>query len=222
MMEQRHQLVFPERHAQFTIHSRHENKDELMHHIRDWFNQGLPCIYARQLDDEGSQVNLGLPVLLANKKYRVGLLLSKHLVHRAEELPKLADMTVFFAKKLGQQAETLFSPQELVDFKSIFVFGSFLFESLTGQCFVTEHSDLDVLIDYDGYSLVVLRQLLNQLKTKFKRTIDGEIRFHGVGDVAINELLYASSPQLLFKDSRNAGLISRHELYAQYPHLLGL
>ncbi len=220
MISQRHQLIFPRSHAPFIIHSGHENDQELMHHVTEWFNQGLPGIYARQLDHGSDHLNLGLPVLLAHKKYRVGILLPKSAVNRTEGLPKLADMADFLARKLRLKSDRLFSTQELVDFKSVSVFGSFLFEYLTQQPFVTENSDLDVLIDYEQYSLTELQQLLIKLETKFNRTIDGEIRFPNLGDVAIKELAAATSNQLLFKNSHEVGLISRHDLYVQYPYLL--
>ena len=222
MMSQRHQLIFPQPQASFFIHSMHENNIELMHHITEWFNRGLPAVYARQLEQESAHLNLGLPVLLANKKYRVGLVLPKCSVQRTEQLPKLVDVADLLARKAGKQSALLFSTQERVTFKCVSVFGSFLFEYLTGQPFVREDSDLDVLIDYKQQSLTELRCLLVTLETKLSRAIDGELRFRNLGDVALKELVDTSSNQLLFKNSHEAGLISRHDLYAQYPNLLAL
>ncbi|MCL9684499.1 malonate decarboxylase holo-[acyl-carrier-protein] synthase [Legionella maioricensis] len=222
MMSQRHQLVFLEHDSAFVIHSIHEEKQAITHYVNQWINQGLPCIYARQLSAEQDMLDLGLPVFLANKKHRVGLRLNKNKVSRKEDLPRLIDMASYFCKKIKGQPFTLFSQQDMADFHSISVYGSFLWEYLSEQPFVGDNSDLDLLIDYEGHSLDKLKQILTILKKKFNRTIDGEVRFKKLGDIAVNELVNSSADQLLFKNTDEIGLISRHDLYKQYPDLLRL
>ena len=221
MMSQRHQLIFLERDAPFVIHSTHEEKQAMAHYVKQWINQGLPCIYARQLSAEQDRLYLGLPVLRAKKKHRVGLSFNKNEVHSKQELPRLVDMASYFSQKVETQPSHLFSQQDVADFYSISVYGSFLLEYLSGLPFVNEYSDLDLLIDYESHSLNKLKQILAQLKKKFNRAIDGDVRFRNLGDIAVNELVKPSAEHLLFKNTAEIGLISRHDLYKQYPDLCG-
>jgi phosphoribosyl-dephospho-CoA transferase len=222
MMSQRHQLIFLARDASFVIHSIHEEKQAMTHYVKQWIEQGLPCISARQLSKEQDRLHLGLPVLLANKKHRVGLSLNKNEVHSTQELPRLVGMASYFSQKVEKQPSNLFSQQDVADFHSISVYGSFLLEYLSGLPFVNEHSDLDLLIDYKNHSLDKLKQVLAKLKKKFNRAIDGEVRFRNLGDIAVNELVKPSADHLLFKNMTEIGLVSRHELYKQYPSLCRL
>ena len=222
MMNQRHQLIFLKPDASFVIHSVHQDNQAITQQVTEWINKGLPCIYARQLCHDGVTLSLGLPVLLGNKKYRVGLYLNKNEVIVKQELPRLVDMAGYFAKKNVLYTNNCLSQQDLSDFQSISVYGSYLFEYLSDQPFVREHSDLDLLIDYQQGSLAELNQLIIHLKKKLTILIDGEVRFKNLGDIAFKELVNLSVHQLLFKNPDEIGLISRHDLYKQYPELRGV
>ncbi|MGL5741443.1 MAG: phosphoribosyl-dephospho-CoA transferase MdcG domain-containing protein [Legionella sp.] len=101
----------------------------------------------------------------------------------------------------------------------IAVYGSFLFHYLSGDSFVNETSDLDLLIHYQGYSLKDLGQLVSAFTKQFNRTIDGEVRFHLFGYIPIKELLNCSARKLLCKSKDCVALLSRTELYEHYPLL---
>jgi phosphoribosyl-dephospho-CoA transferase len=212
MNAQRHDLIYLDPQAAFTITSLHAEKTILEQQIAAWLAQGLPCIYAKQVGDE-AQVNLGLPLFYAEKKHRIGLSVKPSAVVKQQSLPKLIEMQDYFFVAHGINTMAAVS-----DF-DIAVYGSFLFHYLSGQSGITPTSDLDLLINYQEWSLTTLRELIKILSNTLQRTIDGEIRFQGVGDIPINELLNLSATELLCKNRDGVALISRTELYEYYPLL---
>ncbi|KTD55339.1 malonate decarboxylase holo-[acyl-carrier-protein] synthase [Legionella quateirensis] len=218
-MNQRHQLIYVAPNSSFKINSSYGPNQEIVDCISEWLNNGLPCIYARQLVHDELGLHVGLPILLNNKKYRISMTLNKKELIKVQDLPKLAEMSDYWSQKLGQHSKNGYSQQDLSDFQSISVYGSHLFEYLSNQPFVNDHSDLDLLIDYDNCSLSELGRRVTSLKRIFGVRIDGEVRFHDLGDIALYELMNSSTNQFLFKNSKDIGLITRHELYEQYPSL---
>lgn len=211
MISQRHDLVFIDSQACFSIESIHYDKDAIQKHVIDWLKNGLPCIYARQSSDE--TLNLGLPLLFDGKKHRVNLSVDKVAVLQRTALPKLIEMHEFFLGCYGIK-ELSGLPDNIA------VYGSFLSHYISGQAFVNETSDLDLLIYYtNNYSLSALQDLIYLLNTKFNRVIDGEVRFNNLGDLSIKELLNLSVKTLLCKTRNRVELLSRAELYARYPLL---
>lgn len=217
MLTQRHDLIFVDSKASFEFQSCYSDKETLHQLIVAWFKKGLPCIYARQLCDDEGQVNLGLSLRTHDKKYRVGLVIAESSLLKQALLPKLVEMAEFFFHYYG--VEGLVACLDRYKGFSISVYGSFLFHYLSGQAYVDDSSDLDLLIDYPGCSLSVLNELIDVLHKKFNRTIDGEVRFMHLGDVATKELLDPSAKKLLFKKRDRVELLSRTVLYECYPLL---
>lgn len=216
MNAQRHDLIYLERHVPFSISSLHADKPVIEHQVGAWLAQGLPCIYAKQVGDEDT-VNLGLPLFFAEKKHRVALCVKPSAVVKQQPLPRLIAMQDYFRDYYGvNDIKALLNRISAAD---IAVYGSFLVHYLSGQPCVNEASDLDLLINYQGWSLATLHELVSALGQKLQRTIDGEIRFLQVGDIAIKELLNLSAATLLCKNRERVALISRMELYAHYPLL---
>lgn len=221
-MNLRHHLVFVTPNSPFRVDSCHQNNQELVHCVMGWINKGLPCIFARQLIKDDLTLTLGLPIILNNNKYRVRIFLNKNVIQKQEQLPKLIDMAHFLAPKFCDNRIPFFTREELTEFQSISVYGSYLFEYLSNKPFVNHNSDLDLLIEYDHFSLSELNNRIIKLKKMFRITIDGEVRFNNLGDIAIKELTNASANQLMFKNTHDIGLITRHDLYEQYPDLYRL
>jgi phosphoribosyl-dephospho-CoA transferase len=219
MKIQRHQLIFPEHQSPFTIHTCHGNNQAIMQYVAAWISKGLPCIYARQLCQDESMMNLGLPVVIGHTKHRVGLHINKNHITSQQALPKLVTMDQFFSKKIQRQSKQFFTPQELKMFKSVFVYGSFLFEYLSEELFVSDTSDLDLLIEYEHFSLGELNQMITTLKKLFDLPIDGEVRFKNLGDISFTELLSSPADNLLYKTPYKIGLLSRDALFHEYPDL---
>lgn len=216
MSPQRHHLIYLQPHADFAVASVHENKTMIEEQVTLWLAKGLPCIYAKQLASRET-ISLGLTLLFANKKHRVGLRVAPSLVQKQKSLPQLIEMHDFFSRYYG--IKELNCILELYSISDIAVYGSFLFHYLSGNSFVDSDSDLDLLFNYQGFSLVGLGELVGALTKKFNRTIDGEVRFPGFGDIPIKELLNLSAKKLLCKSQDKVTLLSRIELYEHYPLL---
>lgn len=216
MMLQRHHLIYLDPGTDFFLVSCHEEKQLIKEQVSAWLAKGLPCIYAKQLSDN-EFINLGLSLWYANKKHRVGLRVSPSAVQRKNPPPQLLEMQDFFLRYYG--IEDLNRVIGLYGVSDVAVYGSFLFQYLSGYDFVTGNSDLDLLINYHEYSLNHLQELVDALTQKFKRIIDGEIRFQGLGDISIKELLNTSTKNVLCKTKNKVILLSRTELYEHYSLL---
>lgn len=217
MIAERHHLIYLNRQAEFSIASMHADKKAIEQQIKAWLAKGLPCIYARQLTQSlPAHVNLGLPLLYDNIKHRVSLRVMPSSVQKQQLLPQLMEMPNFFAHNFRIELAKIAVLEHISD---IAVYGSFLFHYLSGQNYVNEVSDLDLLFNYQGYSLAFLDELIKVLTKEFKRTIDGEVRFPLLGDVPLKELLDLSAKKLLCKRRDNVVLVSRTDLYEHYPLL---
>ncbi|MCW8471269.1 malonate decarboxylase holo-[acyl-carrier-protein] synthase [Fluoribacter gormanii] len=216
MSPQRHHLIYLQPNADFAITSFHEEKHVIEEQVTLWLAKGLPCIYAKQLVPQET-ISLGLTLLFANKKHRVGLRVAPSLVQKQKPLPQLVEMQDFFSHYYG--IKELNRILELYLISDIAVYGSFLFHYLSGDSFVGPDSDLDLLLSYQGHSLIALRELVGVLTERFNRTIDGEVRFPGFGDISLKELLSSAAKKLLCKSQDKVTLLSRIELYEHYPLL---
>ncbi len=210
IMTERHQLIYLKKQPKFELTSTHQHTDAIRQAIASWLDAGLPCIYTRQPDSNTSSIHLGLTVLIEKQRHRAGLVINEAMIERISPLPTLNECLERF---------------EHVQYTH--VYGSFLFQYLSKDTlfspssFVNKYSDLDLLIDYRQASLKDLVHHISAVSDATQRRIDGEIRFKGIGDVSIHELLNTVSDQLLVKTSNHTFLMSRNTLYESYPGLLG-
>ncbi|WP_174714464.1 malonate decarboxylase holo-[acyl-carrier-protein] synthase [Legionella sainthelensi] len=216
MILQRHHLIYLEPGTDFFLVSCHEKKGLIKEQVSNWLALGLPCIYAKQLPDD-EFINLGLPLWYANKRHRVGLRVIPSAVQKTNSPPQLLEMQDFFLRYYGiEDLNRVIGSHRISD---VAVYGSFLSQYLSGYDFVTESSDLDLLINYHEFSLNHLQDFVDDLTQKFKRIIDGEIRFQGLGDISIKELLNTTTKKVLCKTKDKVILLSRTELYEHYSLL---
>jgi phosphoribosyl-dephospho-CoA transferase len=217
MTAERHHLIYLNPQAELSIASMHANKKVIEQQVKAWLVKGLPCIYTKQLTPSvPAHVHLGLPLLYDNKKHRVSLRVMLSAVQKHQQLPQLMEMQDFFAHYYRIELSNIVLLESISD---LAVYGSFLFHYLSGQNYVNEVSDLDLLFNYQGYSLAFLDELTQVLTKEFKRTIDGEIRFPLFGDIPLKELLNLSAKKLLCKRKDHVTLVPRTELYEHYPLL---
>ncbi|KTC90680.1 phosphoribosyl-dephospho-CoA transferase MdcG domain-containing protein [Fluoribacter dumoffii] len=214
MNPQRHHLIYLNPDAEITINSCHADQRLIKNEVLYWLNKGLPCIYATQIPLQ-KKLNLGLTLLLQNKKQRVGLQVDPLFVQKQTPPPQLHRMQDFFSCHYGINDLKSFMPPVA----NIAVYGSFLFHFLSGCSFVTPDSDLDLLIHYQGQSWVDLHNTIDELTHKFNRPIDGEVRFSLFGDIPIKELLDVAAEKVLCKSKEKVELLAKAELYEHYPLL---
>lgn len=217
-MSQRHELIFVDSLVNFTIDATHLDLDFINKNVVAWFQKGLPAVVARMTREDKGVMRLGLPILVDDIRYRVGLSVPQSAIIKRQPLPKMEALKRFFTTLPGL---THLKPSDAVftHCADVSVYGSFLFQYLSQQSYVHDGSDLDILIDYKGCCLSELQALMNCLHRAFNRTIDGEIRFKNIGDISIRELLESSSDTLLCKCIDKVYLLSRETLYAVYPTL---
>lgn len=173
--------------------------------VSDWLQRGLPCIFARQQSQHPAQVRVGLPLKMGTTLLRVGMEINAEDIARESPLPQLNQVIAL--------------PEHPPLGKSIHVYGSFLWQYLAKELHVRADSDLDVLIYYQDQSLMHLCQQIDYLTQKTKRTIDGELRFNGVGDIGIGELINPHHRTLLVKTTTSIHLLAREALYEHHPTL---
>lgn len=224
MILQRHQLVFIEESANFSIQSCHQDLKLAASLVTSWLKRGLPLVYVRQ-ESLKNTIRLGLPLLWEKQKYHIALQVDKSHIREYQNLPQLTQLQDFFLQSYGiENLHLMLEPlanryPEFSEFNGLFIYGSFLFHYLSGEPFVNNDSDLDILIHYPQCSINALEELLSILTKKFRRDIDGEVRFDGLGDIAIKELLDTSALKLLCKKQDSVLLITRRELYEHQPTL---
>lgn len=201
------------RHSLVYIHSGvspcSEHQDDELTFFKQWITKGWPLIYTRQLNQssEYNIINLGLPYFDAQSqtKYRYSYSVTFDAIQQVTSLPKLVDI---FPKL-----------KEVIPL-AISVYGSYAWEYMTHIQYVQATSDLDLLIDYQDESLVEISTSISQIRQFFPQTnIDGEIRLPDLGDCQIFELLDQDSNDILFKTANDVILVTREQVYAQYPKL---
>lgn len=125
------------------------------------------------------------------------------------DLPCLRQFSDYFSTDLNQIP--------FVD--HIQIYGSYLLQYICQLPYVSNKSDLDILIHYPGVSLNALSNLLCCLEEVLKLKIDGEVRFEQLGDISINELLNESTFSCIVKNTHQVNLFKRQEIYECYPQL---
>lgn len=203
MMLRRHQLVYLHDNAPFTLRPAPNLADNAMEAVSNWLIQGWPCVVTSQYDVTQTSIQLGVPLYQAGAIYRLHLLVNAEAIVRTAILPGLSQVI----KQLENGED-----------KYISVYGSFMWQYVTSQPYIHKHSDIDILISNDNFSLSWLKAKLITLQKIIKRNIDGEVRFSKFGDISIKELCQ-DTPSLIVKSTTKATLIERRKLYEYYPNL---
>jgi phosphoribosyl-dephospho-CoA transferase len=183
-----------------------EEENEFFTH---WVMRKHPLICTRQPKRNDSKtLQVGIPSYDKEneKKCRYTYVIQKSDVLKIAELPLLSKV---------------FSNHSLDIADDVKIYGSYCWEYLTNLNYVHSDSDLDILIRYANQSIHRLALLMIQLKEQLMVTkVDGEIRFEGIGDCAISELLDTKSKSILFKMIDDLFLMDRFHLYEKYPSLI--
>lgn len=206
-MRLRHQLIYLHSHMISLSALTSIESEPLREAALAWLLQGLPAIYPRQQPID--ELQLALTILKNQTKHRVSFSVDPAAIHKESSLPSLHDIAGFFN----------FNIKSIPYLNAISVYGSFLFESLSQQKFITDSSDLDILIQFPDCSLLALHDLLKQLEHMAQRRVDAEIRFQELGDIAVRELLDASTETCLVKSHDHVYLLDKNKIYEHYPQL---
>jgi phosphoribosyl-dephospho-CoA transferase len=173
-----------------------------------WVEHKWPFVCTRQpQDQEPELLQLGLPYFdpVQKNKQRYAYCISKKDIQKISPLPLLRE--VF--------------PTQLLRGCTAHVYGSYCWEYVTKHPYVTDGSDLDLLIHYENQSLESLLALVEHIEKSINmRNIDGEIRFKELGDCSLQELFQTWSKAVLFKTIDRVFLVDRAFIYEKYPTLL--
>jgi phosphoribosyl-dephospho-CoA transferase len=185
---QRHDLLDVDPAAWAAVLARRRDLDGVPH-VGDWALLKRPVIVRRRhANEESALVPVGLPLPPADGKGRISLALPAHSVRLrgpvalsnligcpeswSRTLVRVADL----ASRLGLEPR---------------LFGSLLWQSLTGLRYASDNSDLDILWSVGGALPGDLLEDLATIELRAPMRIDGEILLPDGGGVNWRELLVA-------------------------------
>jgi phosphoribosyl-dephospho-CoA transferase len=173
-----------------------------------WSSQGWPTIRRRAMPDEPRGVALGLPLPPSAGKKRLSFLLEDKDVAAVTRPPSLDA-----AREAAAPAwrPTLDCLGELAARHSVEarVFGSLAWQALTGLCYVTDNSDLDLLLEvHPDADLDRLTAEIAAIDAGAPMRLDGEL-MRGDGSAVNWRELHAGADQVLEKSIEGVSLIAR-------------
>ncbi|WP_315767003.1 MULTISPECIES: malonate decarboxylase holo-[acyl-carrier-protein] synthase [unclassified Bradyrhizobium] len=176
--------------------------------VARWPEMGWPAIRRRALPCEATGLALGLPLPPAAGKKRLSFLASVHHVVSVARPPLLSDVRLSAPRSWQPTFDRLgeLAFRHAVDIR---IFGSMAWQTLTGLDYVTDRSDLDVLLEVRGETdLDRLVADVAAIETIAPMRLDGELmRADGV---AVNwREFYAGASELLVKSIESAALLGR-------------
>jgi phosphoribosyl-dephospho-CoA transferase len=180
-----------------------------------WHAEGRPFVICRRRS-ERDEVSLGFCVV--HEKFpdirprRVGArTFSAHIVRTARP-PTLAEVA-----RCGPARDHAASFQRLADAAAhtgldLRVYGSWMWQALTGEGHVRTTSDLDLLVDVAGpREAEAAAAFLARQEPGLSFKLDGELSFPGRGEVQWREFLL-SAPEVLVKAVGSVRMIRREDL----------
>lgn len=178
-----------------------------------WAEQGWPTIRRRAMPDDPSGMTLGLPLPPSAGKKRLAFIVQTDDVASVARPPLLSDARksapVAWLPTLDRLADLPF--RHAVEAR---VFGSLAWQTLTGLAYVTEHSDLDLLLDLDrDTDLDRLTADIAAIEAGAPMRLDGELMRDDGAAVNWREL-HAGTNDVLVKRLDGVGLLGRRSFVA--------
>lgn len=173
-----------------------------------WPDEGWPTIRRRPMPDEIGGVALGLPLPPSAGKRRLSFLLQAHDIHAIARPPSLISAKIAAPRAWWPTLDRL---NELAFWHSVEarVFGSLAWQALTGLDYLSERSDLDLLLDVHGDTdLDGLVEGLAQIEARAPMRIDGELMREDGAAVNWREF-HAGTGEVLVKSLDGVGLLDK-------------
>lgn len=208
---QRHHLVWVDP-AGWRQHLVEELPAPYVPIVQEWFEQQRPAVVCRQEPPTpNGAIRLGIPLSPQRGRSRIALTLGDIAVREVQPPPMLvrviADAPAAWQAPLRQLAAAATALQ-----LSLHVYGSLLWQSLTGEQYVTDQSDVDLLFTAsDGTQLESILALLLQWERESGLRADGELLLADGAGVAWRELLRADGA-VLVKGTRAVQLLARADI----------
>ena len=176
--------------------------------VANWSDQGWPTIGRRAMPGEASGVALGLPLPPSAGKKRLCFLLQSGAIISVARPPLLNDVRASAPRPWWPALDRL-DELALRHSVEVRVFGSLAWRALTGLDYVTDRSDLDLLLDVGcDTDLDRLVSDLAAIETDGPMRLDGELMREDGAAVNWREF-YAGSGEVLVKSIEGVRLLDR-------------
>jgi len=209
----RHQLVYLHPSRWDDVLRRQPETDSVDPFVRSWAHKDWPLVARRPLPHETGGIPLGIPLPPSAGKRRVPIVVQPEDILAIHEPGTLASAR-------GQAPEQW---QRIIDLMQVFaadhhvelqVFGSLAWQSLTGLQYLSETSDIDVLLRIHlAADIDLLSSEISRIDNASPSRIDGEfVRPDGLG---VNWREFLSDPMdVLVKSMEGVTLFDRKRFVA--------
>jgi phosphoribosyl-dephospho-CoA transferase len=169
--------------------------------LEEWLAHGRACVARRRDADARPDVAcLALALPLAQDRRRIAFAVERSAVTRVDA-PLSIDEVVASAPAHRRPALTALSDEARALATPLFAYGSFAWQSISGEACVKETSDLDVLWDARAADQVALMiAAIERCEASHGLRIDGEVRFPDGAAVAWRELSATTARVLVKRD----------------------
>lgn len=214
----RHDLVTLD--PQATLYGLDQGLPEIVvQTIHLWVQKGLPMTVCRQTDTSQGQVKLAISCVLQGRKYRTAVLTDQDCIVKIQRPVALKNIWTTF--DLNDQQSLQRFEHHLAKLNcEVYVYGSYAYQYLTGQRYVTLHSDLDlVLYPQQLEHIPKILQCITALKEQVSFPIDGEIKCHPQWHVSFNELMLVlaqGQQTIIAKGLTHIALLELEQLWEQH------
>jgi phosphoribosyl-dephospho-CoA transferase len=176
--------------------------------VAQWHAQGNPFVVCRQRG-EGDRLSLGFCLAASGlRPRRIAAYSRSEMIVRAARPPSLAEVAKAHPETLGHLSAA--AANAGLDVR---VFGSWMWQTLSGVSHVAADSDLDVLIDVSAAAGADrTAAFLQTASADSPFRVDGEFSISGKGEVHWREYLNGTA-ELLLKSIVAARMIRRDDLW---------
>ena len=173
-----------------------------------WHAEGNPFVVCRQ---HGESNPLSLGFCLASQELRLRRIAAysqPEEILRVDRPPPLGEVAALQPDTFARLSDA--TAKAGLDIR---VFGSWMWQALTGGLYVNASSDLDVLIDVaDAAGAEKAAEFLQREAAECPFKLDGELSFSGLGEVHWREY-FNGAPSILVKSITTVRMVRREELW---------
>ena len=180
--------------------------------VQEWFEQRRPAVVCRQEPATPSgAIRLGIPLSPQRGRSRIALVIDNGALRDSQPPPMLTRVTLDAPSAWQAPLRHLAAAAAVLEL-SLRVYGSLLWQYLTGEQYVTDQSDVDLLFTArDDMQLQSALALLLQWERESGLRLDGELLLADGAGVAWRELLRADG-RVLVKHMTAVQLLTRAEV----------
>lgn len=181
--------------------------------IRRWADCGWPSVVRRSLPGEAPGVALGLPLPPHAGKHRLALLVHSDDIATVAPPPRL-DAVAYLAPFAWRPSLARIGAAAVQHDVGLRVYGSLAFQHLTGLAYLTDQSDLDLLVEVRrGTDLQALAASFAAAEAAAPMRIDGELIGNSGAAVKWREML-GSSGSVLVRTNTSLSLAGVDRLFS--------